>query len=65
MSSALKCDRCGKLYERSAEKFFPYPMIKVFDEEFLLKNQRAYMEVEAIDLCDDCIKSFITWLHNG
>lgn len=61
MARAIKCDRCGELYEKEI-KHFPYPKIKVFDEQYQLENQRAYLEVETLDLCVECQKSFIRWL---
>ena len=61
MSSAKKCDRCGKLYE--------IYKIKSNNKEFngvatieVLRDQR-YKDVSAFDLCIECRDSFDEWLH--
>lgn len=66
MAEAKKCDRCGKLYERKwMQQTYPYPKIKIVDE-ISATNQRAYMDLEDLDLCDECKVSFFTWLkHKG
>lgn len=59
MSNAKKCDRCGKLYEH--KKTYPFPQIKIVDE-FSSNNQRAYMDLNDLDLCFECGLSFFDWL---
>lgn len=59
MANAKKCDRCGKLYEY--ERIYPYPEIKIVDE-FSASSQRGYLNLEDLDLCKDCIKSFFNWI---
>lgn len=59
MSIAKKCDRCGKLYEHKST--YPFPQIKIVDE-FSAGNQRAYMDLNDLDLCAECKSSFFDWL---
>lgn len=59
MANAKKCDRCGKLYENN--KTYPYPQIKIVDE-MSAKNQRAYLDLDYLDLCFECELSFFDWL---
>lgn len=58
MADAKKCDRCGALYEH--KKIYPFPQIKIIDE-FSAKNQRAYLELQDLDLCVQCKESFFKW----
>ena len=58
MANAKKCDRCGKLYERKVT--YPFPQIKVVDE-FSANNQRAYLDLNDLDLCFKCELSFFDW----
>lgn len=62
MANAKKCDRCGKLYEYN--KTYPFPQIKVVDE-FSANNQRAFMELNDLDLCYECESSFFDWLYKN
>lgn len=59
MANAKKCDRCGKLYEET--RTYPFPQIKIVDE-FSASNQRAYLELDELDLCFDCRLSFFDWM---
>lgn len=59
MANAKKCDRCGKLCED--KRTYPLPQIKIVDE-FSAINQRAYLELDILDLCFDCKLSFFDWL---
>ena len=46
MSLANKCDRCGKLYERTRR-----------NDEYKIKKLLPYTEVD-IDLCYECQEAF-------
>lgn len=59
MANAKKCDRCGKLYENN--QTYPFPQIKVVDK-FSATNQRAYLDLNHLDLCFECELSFFDWL---
>lgn len=59
MANAKKCDRCGKLYDEKVR--YPYPQIKVVDKESA-SYQRVYMDLNDLDLCWSCEKSFFDWL---
>lgn len=58
MSTAYKCDRCGKLYERFLPRFET--------------ADRAYRHIEilndgsskVLDLCPDCIRAFEDFINN-
>ena len=57
MSLAMKCDRCGKLYEfYDNGDFNGITTIKKF------KNQN-YIDGNTFDLCPECRASFDKWLH--
>lgn len=59
MANAKKCDRCGKLYEH--KQCYPFPQIKVVDKDSA-DNQRAYLDLNYLDLCFECELSFFDWL---
>ena len=46
MALANKCDRCGKLYERTRR-----------NDEYKIKKLLPYTEVD-IDLCSECQEAF-------
>lgn len=62
MSNAKKCDRCGKLYEE--RRIYPRPQIKIIDE-YSETCQRAYMDLQDLDLCQNCKNSFFKWLKGA
>lgn len=61
MSYVLKCDRCGKVMDESAEG-----CAKIFAKEILKKYLPQDMEVTkdivAFDLCPECKMKFNSWL---
>lgn len=57
MSLAMKCDRCGKLYE-----FYDNGDFNGVSAIKKLKNQN-YLDRGTFDLCPECRASFDKWLH--
>lgn len=64
MSSANKCDRCGKFYDEIDHVKDP------FNERFLF-NQICTADFSdhrlpfRIDLCQECLDSFVNWVKKG
>ena len=60
-----KCDRCGKDYKL----YFPKKMNKEIYFNGLMRvtfdAQHNYHRKGDVDLCHDCVSSFITWLERG
>lgn len=61
MAVALKCDRCGILYEiykvkGSNKDFNGVATIEIF-------NNRNYQGKDILDLCPECRDSLDEWLH--
>lgn len=62
MANAMKCDRCGKLYEsyntkkdnKNINGFIPVN----------LDVDRKYYSHGVTDLCPDCMKEFQNWLKD-
>ena len=52
MALANKCDRCGKLYERTRR-----------NDEYKIKKLLPYTEVD-IDLCSECQEAFETFMKS-
>lgn len=55
MGSAYKCDRCGKLYEKTAA---------VLKRKFKISKMEEY-RCKQMDLCESCMKSLAKWWENG
>nr|DAQ07462.1 MAG TPA: Protein of unknown function (DUF983) [Caudoviricetes sp.] len=63
MALARKCDRCGILYEPEKRKIknnITFNSIELIER--YLNND--YIDVVFIDLCPNCLDSFIEWLEN-
>lgn len=60
MSQALKCDRCGKLYECYDGVEFLQGGNKYRSLFFLGKGQ-----YKSFDLCEDCMKDAKEWTKRG
>ena len=60
MSNALKCDRCGKLYEK-------YGGIREFEtgNSFCRFDIAGNWGYKTYDLCEDCMSSLIDWIKKG
>lgn len=62
MSSALKCDRCGKLYEH-----------REITDNFISDRRMRYavmkdchpQDMVVFDLCRDCRISLVEWFNKG
>lgn len=59
MARAMKCDRCGKYYDRNG-----LYKIRRYDEIMAGIRFEGYNNVDrrSIDLCDDCLKALIKFL---
>lgn len=62
--TALKCDRCGKLYEAyclTLEEYAksPYKFYRI-EKQMIPDNYSHYL-----DLCLDCQKELGEWIENG
>ena len=57
MSNALKCDRCGKLYEK-------YVGIQLVENgnSFHGFSISGYGRANTYDLCEECMSSLIDWI---
>lgn len=55
MGSAYKCDRCGRLYEKS---------IVISKKRFKLSKLDDY-RCKQMDLCESCLKSLCKWWDAG
>ena len=60
MAVALKCDRCGKLYELYKVKGSNKDFNGVATIEIL--NSRNYQSKDVLDLCSECRDSLDEWL---
>ena len=57
MSKALKCDRCGTLYEYNFQLYLnPY---------FVGKDCHSYEDKRLLDLCPNCQKMLVEWFKDG
>lgn len=63
MSKALKCDRCGKFYEKNEEHVFEeiFSIRKKPIARVSLTNEDGNL-VEEFDLCDDCMGGLLAFL---
>ena len=59
MSSAYKCDRCGKFY--SENPIDPKECILDSHRIRILRYGTRIFDDGPHDLCDDCVKNFISW----
>lgn len=63
MSKALKCDRCGKLYELDEDKRL------IFDGRYLsiliAGSSNGHSFHSPFDICQQCAKEFVTWFKLG
>ena len=64
MAMAMKCDRCGKLYEY-------YEGIREFNNSekangvlFIDRENNKYCKRKSYDLCPDCMKKFEAFIKN-
>jgi len=59
MSKALKCDRCGKLYELDEDKRL------IFDGRYLSTliagSSNGHSFHSPFDICEQCADEFVTW----
>lgn len=76
---AMKCDRCGKLYENpvtgentGAEVRFKYLPVygeENFSEKKIIEKQTNNIYISSlsvdVDICPDCRESFKRWFENG
>lgn len=60
MSSALKCDRCGKLYES-------YGGVQLCESGAYYRaiSLNGSWSNQGFDLCEDCMKSLISWIKEA
>lgn len=60
MSSAVKCDRCGKLYES-------YDGVKLVEcgNSYYCFGIFGNGKCKHYDLCEDCMKSLISWIKEN
>lgn len=63
MSIAMKCDRCGKLYEKNIGL-----NASEFDKDWwrysIRKDNHPYEETK-IDLCESCQRALDDWIKQG
>ena len=53
MSEVMKCDRCGKIYEKERENIR------------ILETQVCGQQLNKFDLCPDCVKFFHSFMDSG
>lgn len=57
------CDRCGKMKDKHVRINFPIKDKIIEDISWItLRSGTGYKR--NIDLCDDCIKSFVNWFSS-
>lgn len=66
MSSAMKCDVCGKYYDKyRGIDIFPEVgkanLVTLYDEQ----NRVDSIERKSYDLCPECMKSLLNFLNNA
>lgn len=76
MAKALKCDRCGCLYESytperpkiakgDVNKFFDsHPAAYLMTKVQILLHHSEIVACVPFDLCPECRKSFIEWFNS-
>lgn len=57
---ALKCDRCGKYYEKNVLVKSKGAVLGSIIGGFFTRTENGKVD-EPFDLCDDCIKSLFEW----
>ena len=61
---ALKCDRCGKYYEKNVLVKSKGAVLGSIIGGFFTRTENGKVD-EPFDLCDDCIKSLFAWINQS
>lgn len=64
MSKALKCDRCGKFYEKNEEHKLTYNGCKTVPDGVATTTANGFCN-KNYDLCDQCLNDFLYFMNGG